>query len=325
MAKNVGVPRGVGRIGVDLGPGERLAIGVEDAAADRERFLRSRLLDGSSARRQRPARRGGRQRTGPDRRPGPVRPGPGAPATRLVATSTVDDVRHGPDLSGEQAPDDRPARRAAAAETAVPRGRPAATRARASTQPGGTAAVARDAIAAARAALGHGDAAPGQPGVEQAAGVGQAAAEGRLAPAQLEGGLRVGLALQVAEHDRLAEPLGQPRELLVQRDAPIVVRRGLTGRDECRTGRPRRARDDPSASGRGRPATATRCATRCSQPPTASRPRIVPALRIRTRNVAWNASSTSGEPCSTEWQTPRTIGPCRITSAANADSSRRAR
>ena len=183
-----------------------------------------------------------------------------------------------------------PARRAAGAETAAP----AATRARASTHAGGTAADAREVIVAARAAGGHRDAAPGQPGAEQVAGIGQATAEGRLAPGQLDGGLRVGLSFQVAEHDRQAEPLGQSRELLVHRDEPVVDVGGLAGGDEVGQVA-RRSRSRRSVRDRSRPAcTATRCATRCSQPPTASRPRIVPALRIRSRNVAWKASSTSG-------------------------------
>ena len=67
--------------------------------------------------------------------------------------------------------------------------------------------------------------------MEQAAGIGQATAEGRLAPAQLERGLGVGLPFQVAEHQRLAQPLGQPRELLVQRDAPIIVAGALSRGD----------------------------------------------------------------------------------------------
>ena len=57
--------------------------------------------------------------------------------------------------------------------------------------------------------------------------------------------------------------------------------------------------------------TATRWATPCSQGPTSSPLRIAPALRTSTKNVAWNASSTSCSSRSTRRQTPRTIGPCR--------------
>ena len=55
--------------------------------------------------------------------------------------------------------------------------------------------------------------------------------------------------------------------------------------------------------------------------PRASPPRIDLALQIRTRNVAWKASSASFGSRSTARQMPRTIGPCRWTRAANAASS----
>ena len=150
------------------------------------------------------------------------------PAVRPIVTSRVATFATVRTWPASRLRPTLPARRAAGAETAAP----AATRARASTHAGGTAADAREVIAAASADGGHRDAAPGQPGAEEVAGVGQATAEGRLAPGQLDGGLRVGLSFQVAEHDRPAEPLGQSRELLVHRDEPIVDVGGLAGGDE---------------------------------------------------------------------------------------------
>src|SRR5207244_1210046 len=47
----------------------------------------------------------------------------------------------------------------------------------------------------------------------------------------------------------------------------------------------------------------------------------VPALRARTRNAAWKASSASWASRSTCRQTPNTIGPWRFTRAAKASSS----
>ena len=51
---------------------------------------------------------------------------------------------------------------------------------------------------------------------------------------------------------------------------------------------------------------------------------IEPALRTRTRKVAWKASSASAAFPNTRRQTPSTIGPCRRTNTVNASSSRRA-
>src|SRR5689334_12616660 len=64
-------------------------------------------------------------------------------------------------------------------------------------------------------------------------------------------------------------------------------------------------------------------ATPYSQFPTSSRGWTDPALRTRTRKVAWNASSASARFGSKRRQTPQTIGPCRRTRVANATSSRR--
>ena len=129
------------------------------------------------------------------------------------------------------------------------------------------------------------------------------------------------LALEVAEHDRQAKLLRQPRDLLVQRAAPIFVTRSLFARNKGRQvihlahqGILPRAVETRLDGNPMRDAM---------QPAPDRIPRqIVPALRIRTRNVAWNASSTSGESFKTVRQTARTIGPCRPTSAANAPSSR---
>jgi hypothetical protein len=68
--------------------------------------------------------------------------------------------------------------------------------------------------------------------------------------------------------------------------------------------------------------SAVRRATPYSQLPTRSRGTTEDALRTRTRNVAWKASSASCSWPSTRRQTPSTIGPCRRTSTANAASSR---
>ncbi len=70
---------------------------------------------------------------------------------------------------------------------------------------------------------------------------------------------------------------------------------------------------------------AIRWATWRSQPPSVSWPRIDRPLQTSTRNVAWKASSASAGFRRTERQMPRTIGPCRWTSAANAASSPLAR
>ena len=67
---------------------------------------------------------------------------------------------------------------------------------------------------------------------------------------------------------------------------------------------------------------AVRRATPCSQSPRTARDFSEAALRMRTRKVAWKASSASAAFPRTRRQTPCTIGACRRTKAANAASSR---
>jgi len=62
-------------------------------------------------------------------------------------------------------------------------------------------------------------------------------------------------------------------------------------------------------------------ATRCSHAPTLT-PRTEPAFRAKTRNVAWNASSTSASHLRTQRQAVQTASACRRTSNSNATSSR---
>ena len=134
----------------------------------------------------------------------------------------------------------------------------------------------------------------------------------------------VGQPLQVAEHDRCAQPLGQTVDLLVE-DFPI----GIVLRSEDRF--PRSARRRAGRAVRRRAAApparvATRCATPNSQLATDPLRRIDPARLARTRKTAWKASSASWASWRTPRQTRSTIGPCRITSsskAASAASSRR--
>ena len=69
-----------------------------------------------------------------------------------------------------------------------------------------------------------------------------------------------------------------------------------------------------------RPGRLARRSDRASSPGSPS-PRETCALRARTRNVAWKASSASYELRSTLRQTESTMGPCRVTRASKADSS----
>jgi hypothetical protein len=70
--------------------------------------------------------------------------------------------------------------------------------------------------------------------MEQVTRSSQTAADGRLARMQLEGCLRMRPALEVAEHDWQAKLLRQPRNLLVQPGAPIVVTSSLFARNNGR-------------------------------------------------------------------------------------------
>ena len=89
------------------------------------------------------------------------------------------------------------------------------------------------------------------------------------------------------------------------------------------TGRitPSRFSCDFCRAARARASSAVRRATPCSQLANCSRRAIAGALRARTRNAAWNASSAACRLQSTRRQTPRTIAPCRFTKAANAASA----
>ena len=131
-------------------------------------------------------------------------------------------------------------------------------------------------------------------------------------------------ALEIVQHDRGAEPLGEPVDLGEQRG---IVGFGFGG-DRCQRtvskGRPldaRTARDGdgvgpprrgpaPPPAGRSRPA---------SRPPSPSGGPSRPCSPAR-RNVAWKASWASCGSPSSRRQTLSTIAPCRSTSAVNAAS-----
>ena len=125
--------------------------------------------------------------------------------------------------------------------------------------------------------------------------------------------------LQVAEHDRGAERLGQPVELLVQ------LGPGLGGGAEAGSDAPTRSSRRRSSSRRRdrsrRARAAIRRATPYSQLATESPRRIVPARRARTRKAAWQASSASCRSPRIARQTPSTIGPWRSTRAVKAASA----
>ena len=76
---------------------------------------------------------------------------------------------------------------------------------------------------------GQGYPAPGQSGSQQASGPREPALGHALAPAQMVGGLLVGHVFQAAEHERLAESLGQPIDLLVEDQVRIVPGPGPDG------------------------------------------------------------------------------------------------
>jgi hypothetical protein len=91
------------------------------------------------------------------------------------------------------------------------------------TAPTAAASPRRGADDEAQPRAGERDAAPGQPVAQQLARPGQPAARRRLAPLEVVGGLLIGHLLEVAEHDRPAEPVGEPVDLLVDRRGGIVV------------------------------------------------------------------------------------------------------
>ena len=101
---------------------------------------------------------------------------------------------------------------------------------------------------------------------------------------------RVGLPLQVTEHDRRPQTLGQTVDLLVE---DLAV--GIIGPREVDLRRP--LGDDPvepASAGRASAArVATRCATPNSQLATDPARRIDPARLARTMKTAWKASSAS--------------------------------
>ena len=136
--------------------------------------------------------------------------------------------------------------------------------------------------------------------------------------AEQPGGLLVGVSLQVAEHDRGAERLGQPVELLVELGPGLRGGRGrrLLGLD------PGQPPPLQLATPRGLAAGPQRDPAGHAIEPARHRipPPDRPADRARTRKAAWHASSASCRSPSTARQTPSTIGPCRSTIAANAAS-----
>ena len=88
----------------------------------------------------------------------------------------------------------------------------------------------------------------------------------------------------------------------------------------CRASAAQRSRSRRRAAF-ARARTAIRRAIRCSQGPSESSTQSERAFCTRTRNVAWNASSTSLGSRRQFRQMRRTIGPCRSTRAANASSA----
>ena len=99
---------------------------------------------------------------------------------------------------------------------------------------------------------------------------------------------------------------------------PEIIRRARDGALRPHLGRSLLVRP-PAACGRPVQAAA-RNATPCSHGPSECPTLSRPALRSRTRNVAWNASSMSWGSRRIRRQTRSTIGPCRSISAEKADS-----
>ena len=116
-----------------------------------------------------------------------------------------------------------------------------------------------------------------------------------------------------------AAALRQPVDLLVQQSAirPSSLAPGTrSGRlSAARRSCARRRAALPRAR------TAIRRATRCSQGPSESSTQSERDRCTSTRNVAWNASSTSLGSLRTFWPIRRTIGPCRSIRAAKASSA----
>ena len=113
-----------------------------------------------------------------------------------------------------------------------------------------TAAEAASGVEAPRsdAAIVRRHAAAGQPVAQLLARPGQPRLDRPDRAAQPLGGLLVGQAFQVAEHDRQPEPIGEPAQLLVElgpglRAVPIAV--GSTRRIAMATSAPRRSRGPP--------------------------------------------------------------------------------
>ena len=157
-----------------------------------------------------------------------------------------------------------------------------------------------------------------------------------MGPLELSRGLLDGQALEVAEDNRQAEGNRQPPDLVVQAPALGLALQGHEWTIGSTGGTSQHTSgcviEPPSSRWRRLTSRilafrAVRSVTPYSQFPSSSGSRIDRALRARMRKTAWNTSSAWCRSPTSWWQMPRTMGPCRVTSAANAASpagSRRA-
>ena len=125
--------------------------------------------------------------------------------------------------------------------------------------------------------------------------------DGPARAAELARGVLGRLTAQVAQDDGTPQPIGEPRHLGIEDLGELATLRG--GRLQV----PRAVQECGCNTGTRRAArAATRRATRNSHPPTLPL-RIEPALRARTMNTAWKASSASCSSRTARRQTPSTI------------------
>ena len=142
-------------------------------------------------------------------------------------------------------------------------------------------------------------------------------------PGEPTGSLLVRAARQVAEDDRDAVGLGQGVDLALDGRGQVAAHR-LLDASRAGGGRVERARGPlAAAAGRGRGAGLRGDAAGDDVEPVGQQVAVPERAGFftRIRKVAWKASSASAPSPRARRQTPRTIGPCRATSAANAASS----